>query len=138
MPRVHLADTVRVVLPVDGRAHVCPRRPGHGGEPLGVAPGTCSVFYAGAATGCGLAEELHALPLGPHADLRAHLQTLEGAYWACVVGVQPDGVLQVMLLSVRSIGGRGGGLPPSRAPRLCPATVPLTASASVNGICNRQ
>ena len=28
--------------------------------------------------------------------------------------------------------------PPSRAPSLCPATVPLTASASFNGICNRQ
>ena len=28
--------------------------------------------------------------------------------------------------------------PPSRAPSLCPATVSLTASASFNGICNRQ
>ena len=28
--------------------------------------------------------------------------------------------------------------PPFRAPSLCPATVPLTASASFNGICNRQ
>ena len=28
--------------------------------------------------------------------------------------------------------------PPSRAPSLCPATVPLTPSASLNGICNRQ
>ena len=27
--------------------------------------------------------------------------------------------------------------PPSRAPSLCPATVSLTASASLNGICNR-
>ena len=42
-------------------------------------------------------------------------------------------------------GGRnaleGGGAPPpppSRAPSLCPATVPLTASASFNGIRNRQ
>ena len=35
--------------------------------------------------------------------------------------------------------GRGGrSPPPSRAPSLCPATVPLTASASLNGICNRQ
>ena len=36
--------------------------------------------------------------------------------------------------------GRGGGTthPPSRAPSLCPATVPLAASASFNGICNRQ
>ena len=34
--------------------------------------------------------------------------------------------------------GRGGGTPPSRAPSLCPATVPPTASASLNGICNRQ
>ena len=35
----------------------------------------------------------------------------------------------------------GGGYPlppPSRAPSLCPATVPLTPSASLNGICNRQ
>ena len=28
--------------------------------------------------------------------------------------------------------------PPSKAPSLCPATVSLTASASFNGICNRQ
>ena len=43
-------------------------------------------------------------------------------------------------------GGRdalgGGGVPPppppSRAPSMCPATVPLTPSASLNGICNRQ
>ena len=28
--------------------------------------------------------------------------------------------------------------PPSRAPSLCPATVPLTPSAGLNGICNRQ
>ena len=39
-------------------------------------------------------------------------------------------------------GGRdaleGGEVPPSRAPGLCPATVPLTPSASLNGICNRQ
>ena len=28
--------------------------------------------------------------------------------------------------------------PPSRAPSLCPATVPLTPSAGFNGICNRQ
>ena len=28
--------------------------------------------------------------------------------------------------------------PPSRAPSLCPATVSLTASASFNGMCNRQ
>ena len=36
--------------------------------------------------------------------------------------------------------GKGGGNPPppSRAPSLCPATVPLTPSASLNGICNRQ
>ena len=36
---------------------------------------------------------------------------------------------------------RGEPPPPpplSRAPSLCPATVPLTASASLNGICNRQ
>ena len=35
---------------------------------------------------------------------------------------------------------RGGEEPrlPSRAPSLCPATVPLTASASLNGIGNRQ
>ena len=34
----------------------------------------------------------------------------------------------------------GGGYPPppSRAPSLCPATVPLTPSASINGIRNRQ
>ena len=36
--------------------------------------------------------------------------------------------------------GRGGGTPPppSRAPSLRPATVPLTPSASLNGMCNRQ
>ena len=36
--------------------------------------------------------------------------------------------------------GRGGGTPPppSRAPSLCPAAVPPTASAGFNGICNRQ
>ena len=37
--------------------------------------------------------------------------------------------------------GRGGDTlppPPSRAPSQCPATVPLTASASLSGICNRQ
>ena len=28
--------------------------------------------------------------------------------------------------------------PPSRASSLCPATVPLTASAAFNGICNRH
>ena len=28
--------------------------------------------------------------------------------------------------------------PPSRAPSLCPTTVPLTPSASLNGICDRQ
>ena len=36
---------------------------------------------------------------------------------------------------------RGRGVPPppsSRAPSLCPAAVPLTLSASLNGICNRQ
>ena len=46
---------------------------------------------------------------------------------------------------------RGGGVPPmcnipsgypprppSRAPSLCPATVSLTPSASLNGICNRH
>ena len=27
---------------------------------------------------------------------------------------------------------------PSTAPSLCPATVPLTPSASLNGVCNRQ
>ena len=32
----------------------------------------------------------------------------------------------------------GGGVTPSRAPSLCPATVSLTASASFNGICNRK
>ena len=33
---------------------------------------------------------------------------------------------------------KGAGVPPpSRAPRLCPATVSLTASARLNGICNR-
>ena len=32
----------------------------------------------------------------------------------------------------------GGYPPPSRAPSLCPATVPLTASVSFHGICNRQ
>ena len=40
------------------------------------------------------------------------------------------------------LGGRdalkGGEVPPSRPPSLCPATVPLTPSASLNGICNRQ
>ena len=35
-------------------------------------------------------------------------------------------------------GGRGTPPPPSTAPSLCPATVPLTPSASLNGICNRQ
>ena len=36
--------------------------------------------------------------------------------------------------------GRGGGTrpPPSRLPSLCPATVSRTASASLNGICNRK
>ena len=36
---------------------------------------------------------------------------------------------------------KGGGVPtfpPSRAPSLCPATVSLTPSARLNGICNRQ
>ena len=53
------------------------------------------------------------------------------------------------LSAVGSGGPRGGGrdaleggrYPPSplsRAPSLCPATVPLTLSASFNGICNRQ
>ena len=32
----------------------------------------------------------------------------------------------------------GGEVPPSRAPGLRPATVPLRPSASLNGICNRQ
>ena len=38
--------------------------------------------------------------------------------------------------------GKGGGVPPppppSRAPSLCPATVSLTASASFDGVRNRQ
>ena len=38
----------------------------------------------------------------------------------------------------RCIGRGGGTPPPSRAPSLCPATVSLTQSASLNGICNRQ
>ena len=34
---------------------------------------------------------------------------------------------------------RGGGPPPPPpGPSLCPATVPLTASANFNGVCNRQ
>ena len=47
-----------------------------------------------------------------------------------------------------STGGPAGGKgraemhwtppPASRAPSLCPATVPLAASAGFNGICNRQ
>ena len=42
------------------------------------------------------------------------------------------------------VGGGGGGggrmhwKGPSRAPSLFPATVPLTPSASLNGVCNRQ
>ena len=35
-------------------------------------------------------------------------------------------------------GGGGTPLPPSRAPSLCPATVPLTPGAGLNGFCNRQ
>ena len=35
-------------------------------------------------------------------------------------------------------GGAGTPTPPSRAPSLHPATVSLTPSASLNGICNRQ
>ena len=35
-------------------------------------------------------------------------------------------------------GGKYPPPPPSRAPSLCPATVPLTASVSFNGIGNRQ
>ena len=34
--------------------------------------------------------------------------------------------------------GRGRRLPPPPPGRLCLATVPLLASASLNGICNRQ
>ena len=37
--------------------------------------------------------------------------------------------------------GMGGGVPPpprSRAPSPCPVSVPLTTTASPNGICNRQ
>ena len=34
--------------------------------------------------------------------------------------------------------GRGGCAGPFRAPSQCPATVPLTASARLDGICNRQ
>ena len=38
-----------------------------------------------------------------------------------------------------ALEGGGGGTPPRpRAPSLCPATVPLTASAGFIGICNRQ
>ena len=45
-----------------------------------------------------------------------------------VVGDAPQGCI-----------GRGEAPPsPSRAPSLCPATVPLTPSASFNGICNRR
>ena len=36
-----------------------------------------------------------------------------------------------------SLSLEGTPPPPSRAPSLCPATVSLTASASLNGICNR-
>ena len=37
-----------------------------------------------------------------------------------------------------ALEGAGVPPPPSRAPSLCPATVSLTPSASLNGICNRQ
>ena len=40
-----------------------------------------------------------------------------------------------------SLEGGGGEVPPhdpSRARSLCPATAPLTPSASLNGFCNRQ
>ena len=43
-------------------------------------------------------------------------------------------------VTARDALDRGGSPPPpsSRAPSPCPASVPLTATASLNGICNRQ
>ena len=51
-----------------------------------------------------------------------------------------DRVVEGLRVSQGCIGRWGGAPPPppSRAPCLCPASVPLTASASLNGICNRQ
>ena len=40
--------------------------------------------------------------------------------------------------ALRGMHWKGGRYPRSRAPSLCPATAPLTPSASLNGICNRQ
>ena len=56
------------------------------------------------------------------------------------IGKEVEGLLQFMLYKVCARGcmSRGRPLPPLRAPSLCPATVLLTPSASLNGICNRQ
>ena len=63
---------------------------------------------------------------------------------------QPDGMsrrggggglyLRVRRCRLQGCIGKGGCPPPprSRAPSLCPATVPLTPSAGFNGFCNRQ
>ena len=52
-------------------------------------------------------------------------------------GPSPSGITQTR---TQGCIGRGGGTspPPSRRPILCPATVPPTATASFNGVCNRQ
>ena len=55
-------------------------------------------------------------------------RTGEGAGW---VGLERWGAMHWK-------GGRNPPPPASRAPSLCPATVPLTPSAGFNGICNRQ
>ena len=63
-----------------------------------------------------------------------------GAAWKAL---RPDNPLPRPKYDLRQRCIRKGGAPPppsppSRAPSLCPATVPLTPSASLNGICNQQ
>ena len=69
-----------------------------------------------------------------------------GGGWGCPPGPPRGCAPRTPGHPQRCLGWRGGGTPPlepappplSRAPSLCPATVSLTPSAGLNGICNRQ
>ena len=66
----------------------------------------------------------------PLFDSKRHVPCLDNHHsWPALAGADPRDALE---------RGGGRGDPPLRPPSLCPGTVSLTASASFNGICNRQ
>ena len=67
--------------------------------------------------------------LSPQRGPPPHLKEWEGEAWRAGLWGWGRDALE---------GGGAGPPPPSRAPSLWPATVSLTASARLNGICNRQ